>query len=122
MLVLQAAGQGMQTVTLYEPHSGKMGGEVRFIITGGSQAISGLPHTEGANIKFSSFVLAITSTLSRVCVWCLASETWRMQDATGPWPTCRQHTSVIAVIRRCTCNQGCKQSRVSVFRRSHDCS
>ena len=48
MVVSQAVGQGMQTVTLHEPHSRELGGRVSFIISGGSQAISGLPHTEGA--------------------------------------------------------------------------
>lgn len=45
--VVQTVGQGMQTVQLHHPHTRDNSGTIRFIISGGSPAISGNPHTEG---------------------------------------------------------------------------
>jgi hypothetical protein len=50
--VAQAAGQGPQTVQLRDQLTGSPAGEVRLTISGGSPAISGLPHTEGAHPVF----------------------------------------------------------------------
>jgi hypothetical protein len=47
--VVQAAGQGPQTVLLHDKLTGSSAGEVRLTVSGGSPAISGLPHTEGAH-------------------------------------------------------------------------
>ena len=47
--VAQAAGQGPQTVLLHDKLTGSSAGEVRLTVSGGSPAISGLPHTEGAH-------------------------------------------------------------------------
>jgi hypothetical protein len=45
--MVQAAGQGPQTVLLHDKLTGSSAGEVRLTVSGGSPAISGLPHTEG---------------------------------------------------------------------------
>lgn len=48
--VVQNVGQGMQMVQLYDPESRDTSGTVRFILSGGSPAISGNPHTEGQTL------------------------------------------------------------------------
>ncbi len=49
----QVAGQGPQRVVLSHEVTGKSAGVVTLTISGGSPAISGLPHTEGAHLCFA---------------------------------------------------------------------
>ena len=51
LLWRQAAGQGPQTVLLHDKLTNSSAGEVRLTVSGGSPAISGLPHTEGAPLQ-----------------------------------------------------------------------
>jgi len=54
--VVKAAGQGMQQVTLVDPATRELGGKVSFIISGGSPAISGLPHTDGMGSQVAGMI------------------------------------------------------------------
>lgn len=67
-IAMQAAGQGPQTVQLKNELTGEYAGEVRLTISGGSPAISGLPHTEGAPLPVDHLsVFSITQDDEQWC-------------------------------------------------------